>query len=56
MDLDLLVITTARDGLTGAQLREHPRSGCLFAVRPGVQGVPARRVAASVIDHLFPSR
>ncbi|GAA3927829.1 SMP-30/gluconolactonase/LRE family protein [Hymenobacter algoricola] len=36
-----LYITTARHGLTPEQLRQYPRSGDLFAVRPGVAGVPA---------------
>ncbi|SFR94917.1 Sugar lactone lactonase YvrE [Microbacterium sp. cf046] len=54
-ELDVLVITTAREELTAQQLREFPRSGCLFTATPGVHGVPVRRVAASVIDRLFPT-
>jgi sugar lactone lactonase YvrE len=38
--LDLLVITTAREGLTDAQQAQHPSSGCLFTVHVGVSGVP----------------
>lgn len=39
-DLDTLYITTARSGLTEAQLEEHPASGGLFVCRPGVKGTP----------------
>ena len=39
-DLDILVITTASDGLTPAQRREFPDSGRLFTTRPGVAGHP----------------
>jgi sugar lactone lactonase YvrE len=39
-DLKTLYITTAAGGLTDAQLREHPLSGSLFALDPGVRGVP----------------
>ncbi|WP_207910184.1 SMP-30/gluconolactonase/LRE family protein [Anseongella ginsenosidimutans] len=40
-NLDILYITTARDGLSEEQLRDYPLSGGLFAVKPGVRGVPA---------------
>ena len=40
-NLDTLYITTARDGLSEEQLREYPLSGGLFAIKPGVRGVPA---------------
>ena len=39
--LKTLYITTARHGLTPEQLEEFPLSGNLFAVEPGVRGVPA---------------
>lgn len=39
--LDELYITTARIGLTEAELLEQPLAGGLFRVRPGVCGVPA---------------
>lgn len=39
--LDTLFITTARDGLTAAQLAAQPLAGGLFQVRPGVRGLPA---------------
>jgi sugar lactone lactonase YvrE len=39
--LKTLFITSARHELTPAQLREYPLSGSLFAVEPGVAGVPA---------------
>ncbi len=54
-DRDVLVITTASDELDAGRRAAFPRSGCLFTVRPGVRGVPAHRVAASVITALFPS-
>jgi sugar lactone lactonase YvrE len=38
--LDLLLITTARDELSKAQLKAFPDSGRLFLVDPGVAGLP----------------
>ncbi len=40
-DLATLYITTAREGLDEAQLDRYPKSGGVFAVDPGVKGVPA---------------
>ncbi|MBD1397547.1 SMP-30/gluconolactonase/LRE family protein [Pontibacter sp. JH31] len=40
-DLATLFITSARDGLDSEQLKKYPQSGGIFAVKPGVQGVPA---------------
>jgi sugar lactone lactonase YvrE len=40
-NLDRLYITTARHGLTEPQLAEQPHAGSLFAVSPGVAGLPA---------------
>jgi len=40
-NLDILYITTARQGLNEDQLREFPLSGGVFSVKPGVRGVPA---------------
>ena len=40
-DLGDLYITSARRGLTRAQLTEQPLAGSLFHLRPGVQGLPA---------------
>ena len=34
-----LYVTTARDGLTPAQLTEQPLAGSVFRCRPGVQGL-----------------
>ena len=39
--LKTLYITTARGGLTPEQQKQFPFSGDLFAVEPGVRGVPA---------------
>ena len=39
-DLDVLYITTSRQNLTPEQLRRYPLSGSVFAVRPGVSGLP----------------
>jgi len=44
-NLDRLYITTARHGLTEEQLRDQPHAGSLFAVRPGVVGLPAHEYA-----------
>ena len=37
-DLSDLYVTTARDGLSEAQLAEQPLAGALFRLRPGVRG------------------
>ncbi|MFD9532060.1 SMP-30/gluconolactonase/LRE family protein [Streptomyces sp. NPDC060010] len=39
-DLDLLVITTAADGLTPRQLTAEPLAGRIFICRPGATGLP----------------
>ncbi len=44
-NLDRLYITTARHGLTEEQLREQPHAGGLFAVTPGVVGLPSHEYA-----------
>ncbi len=38
--LDRIYVTSARQGLTGEQLRAHPDSGRLFVAEPGVAGMP----------------
>ncbi|MEV7608595.1 SMP-30/gluconolactonase/LRE family protein [Microbacterium sp. NPDC089320] len=40
-DLDVLVITTATEGMTAEQRASHPLAGRLFTARPGVRGLPA---------------
>ena len=40
-DLDTLVITTASEQLSAAQLAEYPDSGRLFTCRPGARGLPS---------------
>jgi sugar lactone lactonase YvrE len=40
-DYDLLFVTTARQGLSEAQLAAEPGAGRLFVLRPGVAGMPA---------------
>jgi L-arabinonolactonase len=39
-ELDVLYVTTSRQNLTPEQLGRAPRSGSLFAVRPGPTGLP----------------
>ena len=39
-DLDVLYITTSRQNMTPEQLERYPLSGSVFAVRPGLSGVP----------------
>lgn len=41
-DLQSLVVTSARNGLSAAQLAQYPASGCVFLLRPGVAGVLPR--------------
>jgi L-arabinonolactonase len=38
-DLDILYITTSREGSTEAELEHQPTSGGLYAFRPGVRGL-----------------
>ncbi len=38
-DLDYLVITTARENLSGEEIRKYPESGNTFLVKPGVKGM-----------------
>lgn len=42
-DLGTLYVTTATRGLQGPALREQPGAGGIFALRPGVTGLPANR-------------
>jgi sugar lactone lactonase YvrE len=39
-NLDILYITTGREGLDDDKLNEFPGSGGLFSIRPGYKGVP----------------
>lgn len=41
-DLDRLFVTSARTGLSEAQLAEQPHAGSVFACEPGARGVPQR--------------
>ncbi len=43
--LDTLYITTARNGLTSAEIAEYPLAGSLFAYQPGVIGLPTPQFA-----------
>jgi sugar lactone lactonase YvrE len=38
-DLKSLVVTSARNGMSAAQLAQYPASGCVFLLRPGVAGL-----------------
>ena len=50
-DLDLLLITTARTGLTTQQLETYPLSGSLFFAKTGSKGLPIRYFdPASIIN------
>ncbi len=40
-ELDLLFVTTAREGLSPGQLADEPQAGDLFVYRPGVTGLAA---------------
>ena len=39
--LDVLYVTSARIGLDAERLRRAPMSGSVFALRPGVSGLPS---------------
>jgi sugar lactone lactonase YvrE len=41
-DLQSLVVTSARNGMTAVQLAQYPGSGAVFLLRPGVAGVLPR--------------
>ncbi|MNC91940.1 L-arabinolactonase [compost metagenome] len=43
--LDELFITSARQRLSAADLARQPLAGSVFAVRPGVRGLPESRFA-----------
>ncbi|GAA4433907.1 hypothetical protein GCM10023188_24170 [Pontibacter saemangeumensis] len=47
-NLDVLYITSAREGMSPEQLETYPKSGGLFAVKPGVRGVPAEFYAGDI--------
>jgi sugar lactone lactonase YvrE len=42
-DLGVLYITTSRQNMNAEQLGRYPLSGSVFAVRPGLSGVPEPR-------------
>jgi L-arabinonolactonase len=44
-DLDVLFVTTAWFGLTASQRSQEPLAGSLFAIEPGVRGLPESRYA-----------
>ena len=44
-DLRTLYVTSARDGLDDAQLAKEPLAGAIFALEPGVTGLPEPRFA-----------
>jgi L-arabinonolactonase len=44
-DLDVLCVTTAREGLDDKTLRSEPHAGDVFLYRPGVQGLPEAQYA-----------
>jgi len=48
-ELDHLVITTARIGLTDEQLAQQPLAGSVLCLKPGVSGVASRRALLSCI-------
>lgn len=52
--LDTLVITTARENLSEAELEEYPLSGRLFTAQPGVLGLPP--LYAELPPELFTAR
>jgi sugar lactone lactonase YvrE len=39
-DMDVLFVTTSRQKMTAEQLERYPLSGSVFALRPGVSGLP----------------
>jgi sugar lactone lactonase YvrE len=55
-DQRTLFITTARSGLTVAQLAQYPLSGGLFAVRTGVRGLPPNYFAGAALPGNTPPK
>jgi sugar lactone lactonase YvrE len=47
-NLDILYVTSARDGLTPAQLAAEPLAGAIFALDAGVLGRPGGRFGAEL--------
>ncbi len=50
-DLRTLYITTARKGLSDAELEAQPLAGSLFALKTNTQGIPDMRFPASWLDN-----
>lgn len=44
-ELNTLYITSAHQRLTPEQLAQQPLAGSVFAVRPGIKGLPESRFA-----------
>jgi sugar lactone lactonase YvrE len=42
-DLQSVVVTSARNGLSAKQLAQYPGSGCVFLLKPGVKGALPQR-------------
>jgi sugar lactone lactonase YvrE len=47
-NLDILYVTSARDGLTPAQLAVEPLAGAIFALDAGVRGRPGGSFGAEL--------
>src|SRR5262249_55745654 len=53
-DLDTLYITTVRYGLSDGDLAEQPLAGAIFALDPGVDGIPDRQFTGEAAPPSFP--
>ncbi|MGH8262503.1 MAG: SMP-30/gluconolactonase/LRE family protein, partial [Steroidobacteraceae bacterium] len=55
-DLDLLFVTTARENLDAATLRNEPHAGDVFVYRSGSRGLPESEYLAGVPQQPSPNR
>ncbi|MES2276073.1 MAG: SMP-30/gluconolactonase/LRE family protein [Bacteroidota bacterium] len=48
IDLEYLIITTARQGLSKEEINKYPLSGSVFVAKPGIKGIPANKFGKQI--------